>query len=174
MSTASNTNQLTSNDLDSLLSRVAAALPGSASASISVPPSGHRLTIPVPAASAPAEYRLDVQDGLLCVSLVTPDRYLSQSIEQDLVHSGDKLADLLHDELIDVEFIDAKSAGPALTVDHYRSPPPDKLFTFRSKLPYPPDAWPKPQTVTDLCKVIAAYQACFGPLGSMTEGDGDE
>ena len=97
---------------------------------------------------------------------MTPDRYLSQSIEQDLVHSGDKLADLLHDELIDVEFV-----GPPLTVDHYRSPPPDKLFTFRTKLPSPREAWPKPQTVADICKVIAAYQACFGPLGSMTADD---
>jgi len=27
--------------------------------------------------------------------------------------------------------------------------------------------------VADICKVINAYQACFGPLGSMT-ADGDE
>jgi len=172
MTTASDINQLTNNDLTSLLSRVAAALPsalpGASSRPLSAPPSADRLTIQVPAASAPAEYRLDLQDGHLCVSLVTPDRYLSQSIEQDLVHSGDKLADLLHDELIDVEFV-----GPPLTVDHFRSPPPDKLFTFRTKLPSPREAWPQPQTVADICKVIAAYQACFGPLGSMT-ADGDE
>ncbi|MGQ0627961.1 MAG: hypothetical protein ACT4PL_07660 [Phycisphaerales bacterium] len=123
-----------------------------------------RLTCPSPAADA--QYRVDVQAGLLCVSLVTADRYLSQSIEQDLVHTGDKLADLLHDELVDVDY-----DGPALTVDHYRSE--DKLFTFRTRLPFPPDQWAQAGTHERVWKVLQAYEACFRPLGGMAGEDDD-
>ena len=53
-------------------------------------------------AADPAEYRVTVEGDKVWVSLVTAARYLSQSIEQTLVHSGDKAGDLLRDELIDV------------------------------------------------------------------------
>ncbi len=46
-------------------------------------------------AAAPAEYRLFRDGGKVWIGLFTADRYLSQSIEQDLVHTGDKLPDLI-------------------------------------------------------------------------------
>ena len=55
-------------------------------------------------AAAPAQYRLFADSDALWVGLFTKDRWLSQSIEQDLVHTGDKLEDLLEEELIDLGF----------------------------------------------------------------------
>ncbi len=127
---------------------------------------GERLVCAAAAAAEPAEYRVDEQDGVLCVSLVTGDRYLSQSIEQDLVHSGDKIADLLKDELIDVEY-----DGPGLVVEHFRDP--EKLFTFRSKLPIAKQDWGQKQLPQTVWKVLRAYEACFAPLGDMSAGEED-
>ena len=81
---------------------------------------------------SPALYKIGIEAGRLCISLVMADRYLSQSIEQDLVHNGDKLADLLADELIDAD-VRLPSGCPPLVVDHFRDP--QKFFTFRTILP---------------------------------------
>ena len=74
-----------------------------------------------------AEYRLDWDEaGTLWVSLVTPDRWLSGSIEGDLVHTGDKMDELVTDELVELGCDDVVD-----TVEHFRSE--DLLFTFRSR-----------------------------------------
>lgn len=113
-----------------------------------------------------ASYRVDVQDGSTWVSLVTPHRYLSQSIEQDLVHTGDKMQDLLNDELIDQGY----TAG-APPVEHFRSP--DKLFTFRTRLPFPLAAAHRPENAQIALQFLLAFEATFRPLGDMSAG-GDE
>ena len=120
-------------------------------------------------AADPAEYRITVDSGRVWVSLVTAARYLSQSIEQTLVHSGDKAGDLLRDELIDVGLL-ASHQDPMPTVEHFRSPPPEKLYTFRTPLAITP---------ADLAheggagrqaafKTLLAYRATFDELGGMT------
>ncbi len=118
--------------------------------------------------SAPAWFRLDARGNDLWVSLVTPDRYLSQSIELDLVHTGDKLEDLLEEELVDLGFEAMGCGAPTLRFEHFRSE--DKLFTFRSKLPVDP-ASPKAGEVAAIC--LLAYEACFRRLGDMAAGDDD-
>lgn len=126
-----------------------------------------RLVAEALASGEPAEYRLDVQDGRLWVSLVTPARYLSQSIEQDLVHQGDKIDDLLADELIDQE-----ASVKRLAVEHFRSA--DKLFTFRAALPIDlPHAGAR-ESIDLATRVLLAFEACFGPLGDMSAGAEDE
>jgi hypothetical protein len=120
------------------------------------------------AAAAPAWFRLDALGNDLWVSLVTPDRYLSQSIELDLVHTGDKLEDLLEEELVDLGFEDLGSGAGTLRFEHFRSD--DKLFTFRSKLPVDP-ASPKASEVAATC--LLAYEACFRRLGDMAARDED-
>lgn len=107
-------------------------------------------------AAAPAFYRVDQQKGGACVSLVTPDRWLSQSIEQDLVHTKDKLADLVDEELAEVGF-----RGPKLAVEHYRSD--DKLYTFITRLGQAP--------ASTLRAYLLAYEAAFRNLGDMPGGD---
>lgn len=116
--------------------------------------------------AAPAWYRLDVQSGQPWISLVTPDRYLSQSIELDLVHTGDKLEDLLEEELVDLGF----DAG-TLRFEHFRSE--DKLFTFRSKLPLDPSALSTPTAADTAAICLLAYEACFRRLGDMASNEDD-
>ncbi|MBL8764473.1 MAG: hypothetical protein JNM07_09420 [Phycisphaerae bacterium] len=125
---------------------------------------GPRLECAAKESSAPAFYRLDTEAAGLRLSMVTPDRWLSESVESDLEHTGDHIEELLADELIELG-VD----GVELKVDHYRSE--DKLFTFSSPLPAaltgsPPDA-------ERVCVLLLAYEACFRRLGDMAAGPGN-
>lgn len=98
-------------------------------------------------------------DGGVWVGWYTPDRWLSESVEADLVHTGDKIDELLEEELADLGF------DGTLTIEHFRND--DKVFVFRSKLPA--DA-----TNTDaLVTALLAYQACFLELGDMGQDEDD-
>ena len=118
------------------------------------------------ARDADAEYRVDLeQSGAVWVSLVTADRWLNGSIEEELVHTGDKMEELVDDELVELGF----DGGP-LKVEHYRSD--DLLFTFRSRVPT--DGL-DPQAAADLTAVcLLAYEACFVQLGDMDGGDDED
>ncbi len=96
-------------------------------------------------------------DGSVWVGWYTPDRWLSESVEADLVHTGDKIEELLDEELVDVGF-----AGK-LSVQHFRDD--DKVFVFRSRLDTP--------TSEALVRALLAYQACFLELGDMGPGEDD-
>lgn len=114
-----------------------------------------RLICPAAASAEPADYRVYADDrGHIWVELVTANRWLSESIETDLVHTGDKL-----NELIDEELADLGWEGPAATFEHFRSD--DLLFTFRSRVPDP-----TPQSVTTW---LLAYEQCFRQLGDMDD-----
>lgn len=118
---------------------------------------GPRLT--AAARDADAHYRLDaLPDGTLWVSLVTADRWLSESIETDLLHTGDRIEELIDDELVDLGF----EAGP-LRVEHFRSD--DLLFTFRSPVPTAGLADDRATDAAATC--LLAYEACFRQLGDM-------
>lgn len=108
------------------------------------------------APAAPAWYRLSRDGTGLWVSLVTPDRWLSHSIEADLLHTGDKLEELIDEELLELG-LECK-LGPC---QHFRSE--DKLFTFRSQVP---TLIGVPDHDTAL-KCLLAYEACFRRLGDM-------
>ncbi len=109
-------------------------------------------------AAAHAEYRVGWDDRRLWVSLVTPDRWLSESIEADLMHTGDDVEELLEEELVD-QGVQAQRP----TVEHFRSD--DRLFTFRSPV--------SPEDAGTAARWLLAYEACFGSLGDMA-GGGDE
>lgn len=114
----------------------------------------------------PAHYRLDWQGDRLCVSLVTAARYLSQSIEADLVHTGDKLSELLEEELAELGY-----EGPTLPVEHYRDD--DKLFTFRTPL-FGPWNGGESASRTDLAVIaLLGYEAMFRQLGDMEADEED-
>lgn len=123
---------------------------------------GGRLVCAAKASAEPAAYRVEAEGGKLWVSLVMADRWLSESIESDLMHTGDKLEELLEEELVDQGY-----TGPALGFEHFRSE--DKLFTFRSALPAEAERDPE---VTARC--LLGYEACFRNLGDMNAGAGDE
>lgn len=129
------------------------------------------------ASAEPAFYaiRADLRDAksptsgaCLWVSLQTGARYLSQSIEADLMFTGDKIDDLVHEEMTDLGY-----DGPALPFQHFRSE--DKLYTFRSPLAV------SPADVTSDAGLIAAsklcehallgYEAAFRGLGDMEDAE---
>lgn len=114
----------------------------------------------------PAEYRVTIEGGRVWVSLVTAARYLSQSIEQTLVHSGDKAGDLLRDELIDFGLLTSHT-DPMPLVEHFRSPPPEKLYTFRTPTALTPADLATAQGQDAVLKSLLAYRACFDELGGM-------
>src|SRR2546426_10237271 len=68
----------------------------------------------VKGSSEPAWFRVDKVDGKWRVSLVTADRWLSESIEADLMHYGDPIEELIEEELIDQGY-----KGKPLAVKHY-------------------------------------------------------
>ena len=76
---------------------------------------------------APAFYRVSVEDDEVWISLETEDRWLSGSIEGDLVNTGDKLDELIEEEVVDLGDVDAE-----VGFEHFRSP--EMMYVFRSKL----------------------------------------
>jgi hypothetical protein len=121
------------------------------------------LTAEAKGSAMPAVYRLMAEGQTLWVALQTKERYLSQSIEADLMHTGDKLT-----ELIDEELVELGITTPIQTVEHYRSQ--DKLYTFRSPIPLAPHA--SPQAQGQLAgRYLLAYEACFRNLGDMQESE---
>ncbi len=111
----------------------------------------------------PAEYRVAVEGGRLWVALVTEDRWLSESIEAELMHTGDKLEELLEEEMVDLGY-----EGPMPTFEHFRSP--DKLFTFRT--PVFDEAGDYTPAQAERARLfLLGYEACFRQLGDMSESE---
>ncbi len=109
-----------------------------------------------------ADYRVIVEGDAVYVAWVTPDRYLSQSIEAELMWTGDDIEELIAEELGDQAY-----HGPALgSVEHFRDP--GKLFTFRSRVPA--DAGGVSATAVVAC--LRAYEAAMRELGDMRRGPG--
>ena len=115
--------------------------------------------------NVPASYLITTDDAAIHISLVTPDRWLSESIEADLTHTGDKMEELLEEELID---LDQKQTY--YKIDHYRD---DQLrYTFRSSIPlFSPSDLSSPDIINQAIALLLAYQATFSPLGDMTPSD---
>lgn len=116
-------------------------------------------------AGAPAEYRLFEDAGAVWVGLFTADRWLSQSIEQDLVHTGDKLEELMEEELADQG---EPKPGSALKFEHFRDD--DRVFTFRVRTPLTGSA---PDGAERAARWLLACEAMFARLGDMQGGDED-
>ncbi len=118
------------------------------------------------ASAEPAEYRVFAEGGKLWVALVTSDRWLSQSIEQDLVHTGDKIDELIEEELVDLEW--KKEWGSTrFAYEHFRDD--RKQYTFRSPVP----VGTGPDAAERAAIALLAYERAFRPLGDM-EADEDE
>lgn len=122
------------------------------------------------ASAEPAEYRLFVESEpggqILWVALVTEARWLSQSIEADLVHTGDKIEDLLAEELVDLGW-----EGYRPGFEHFRDP--KKLYTFRTPLPLDLARADSAEVIDKAAVALLAYEQCFRALGDM-EADDEE
>ncbi len=109
-----------------------------------------------------AVYRVTVTDAhnAVHIGLYTPDRWLSESIETDLVHADDTIEELLEEECLDRGY-DAK-----LHVEHFRNP--DKEFVFRSAIPLPKgEKMDGEAMISRVSRALLAYQAVFSKLGDL-------
>src|SRR5690606_24140764 len=91
----------------------------------------------------PAWYRIERDGERWHVALVTPNRWLSESSEADLLQTGDPLEELIEEEMAELRL----SNGP-LRVQHYRSD--DTLYTFRSPPPISPGNGTDLNTAVDI------------------------
>jgi hypothetical protein len=103
-----------------------------------------------------AWYQLTTLDGQLMVMLITPDRWLSESIEADLMHTGDSLEELIEDEL--VELGSSPREDTTMVVQHFRSE--DLQYTFQTPL----SSDSEEETIL---RWLLAYEAAFHELGDM-------
>lgn len=116
--------------------------------------------------AAPASYRVFVEGERLWISLVMADRWLSESIETDLLHSGDSVEALIDEELEEL------GGTPGVKCEHFRSE--DLLFTFRTPLSIGPDRWETEAAAREAAVALSAYEACFRRLGDMESAGEDD
>lgn len=108
-------------------------------------------------------YRVSVDPAgeVVWVGLFTPDRWLSESIEADLMHQGDKLEELLEEELYEQGY------EAQLPVEHFRDE--QMQYVFRSPVAWVPEDSENPALLADrVSRVLLAYEAAFQPLGDMS------
>lgn len=114
-----------------------------------------------------AWYRVRWDGGRVWVSLEMADRWQSESIEAELVHTGDKLEELLEEELVDLGY-----EGPRPTFEHFRSD--DMLFTFRTPVDLKDRTLESEAAAESVSLVLLGYEACFRQLGDMDAESGDD
>ncbi len=124
-----------------------------------------RLEFEAKDSAAPALYRVEVEGEQVFVSLVMADRWLSHSIEADLLNTGDKMEDLLDEELAELGVKHLGRDVSGLSIEHFRSE--EKLFAFRSKLP----GCVGELSAGTISGCLLAYEACFRNLGDMQASD---
>lgn len=110
--------------------------------------------------AAEAWYCIELRGAEWHLALVTPDRWLSESIEADLMHTGDDLEELFEEELVEMG---VEAMTPP--VKHFRSD--DRLYTFEVRLP---DGH-NPELVS---RYLFAFEATFRNLGDMSGADEEE
>lgn len=112
-----------------------------------------------------AFYRLQPRSEGLFVVLDMKDRWQSESIESDLMHSGDSLEELFDEELAELGY-----EGDTPTYQHFRND--EMRFVFQS--PVPIDGRSADEAGVIASQYLLGYEACFRQLGDMDEDDGEE
>lgn len=108
-----------------------------------------------------ASFRIEISEGSVFVCWACGDRYISQSIEADLMWTGDDLDDLIGEELVEQGYL----GGPLGAVEHFRDE--QKKFIFRSRI----SSDPRAVDARALVQCLLAYNDAFAPLGDMKEED---
>jgi len=125
---------------------------------------GGRLICKAKGSAEDAYYRVEADNGRVWVGLVMEDRWQSESIEADLMHTGDKLEELIEEEMVELGY-----NGEMLPFAHFRSE--DMLFTFRTPLPVGPEDASFPELAR---QALLGYEACFRQLGDMDDSGEDD
>ncbi|MEM8835628.1 MAG: hypothetical protein AAGD00_07395 [Planctomycetota bacterium] len=111
-------------------------------------------------APSPVDYRIELEGDRLWASWTTEDRYLSQSIEADLMWTKDDLADMIDEELVDLGW----SGGQLGPMEHFRDQ--RMLYVFRQALPVEPGALGE-HDGKRLAACVLAFDAVFRERGDM-------
>ncbi|MCE9620409.1 MAG: hypothetical protein K8R92_10970 [Planctomycetes bacterium] len=106
-----------------------------------------------------AWYVVEPKEGGWTVSLVTSDRWLSESIETDLMHFGDPLEELIEEELVELGS-DFKVEAPK----HFRND--DRQYVFVNRVSVTGRSIPEDAAV--VANWLLAYEAAFRNLGDMS------
>lgn len=125
---------------------------------------GSRLECEAKDSAAKAEYRFEVSADGWRLSLGTADRWLSESIESQLVESRDSMEDLLREELVDLDCLEAPPK-----IRHFRDE--SKRYVFECTVPFGADL------VDDLRRAkcfLFAFESMFRQLGDMSGAEGEE
>lgn len=128
-----------------------------------------RIDCPATGSAQPATYRVSREGDALYVSLLMADRWQSHSIEADLLNTGDKIEELVAEELAELDDVERRPGDAIVPCEHFRSE--DKLFTFRSRLPV---SIGDPDAAALAALWLRAYEAAFRRLGDMDAGGGDD
>lgn len=105
------------------------------------------------ASNPEAAYEVTPNEEGFLVSWVSPNRYLSQSIEADLMWTGDDLVELLAEEIA----VLGDGVAPK-RIEHFRDQ--EKRFVFRASVPGAGEA-------RAIFAMLLAFAAVFGGLGDM-------
>lgn len=123
---------------------------------------GDRIRCHAKGCPEPAWYELASTDLGLMVRFATPDRWLSESIESDLMHFGDPIEELVEEELAELGW-----RGKVPTVKHFRDDA--KLYTFENPVPLNDSTGSSAAELAT--KFLLAYEAAFRALGDVGGGD---
>ena len=106
-----------------------------------------------------AWYELKPTENGCLLALMTKDRWLSESIEGDLEHTGDELEELFEEELVELDW-----DGPVPPLRHFRDDHRQYVFCCE---------WPS-KVPTELAVAIKAMVATFTELGDMGGEDEED
>ena len=120
-----------------------------------------RLTCTARESTAPAEYAVWRSADGWRIALSTADRWLSESIEGQLVESRESLESLLLDELKDLDWTEGE-----LKVRHFRDEA--RVYVFEVTLA----ATASPKDLDRLATVLRAFEQTFAQLGDMSGTEG--
>jgi len=127
-----------------------------------IEPLGDRIRCHAKGCPEPAWYELALDGEAIVVRFATPDRWLSESIESDLMHFGDPLEELVEEELAELGW-----RGKVPQIKHFRDDA--RLYTFENRLP---ESVASDASLT--AKFLFAYEAAFRSLGDVGGGDGED
>ena len=117
---------------------------------------GRRLRCSAAEAAAEAWYTVEPDGDGWAVGLETGDRWLSESIEGDMLEGRDSAEELVDDELVEAGF-----PNRCDKVKHYRDDA--KVYVFRTRVPLAGIA----DAATGVTTFLLAFEAAFAQLGDM-------
>ena len=119
---------------------------------------GGKITMKAPD-DVDAWYEVAPTEGGCLLALMTKDRWLSESIEGDLEHTGDELEELFEEELVELDW-----DGAVPTFRHFRNEQREYVFSC---------VWPS-ETPAEIAVALQAMVVMFTELGDMGGEDEED